>query len=94
MVIDTGQIKAEMGRKGKDKKRNKKKIQEYFRIAIDMLKLCFLTFGPGMPLSQMCPDIAQWILSSEQLEYTWNRFSPSSRDGRPKIKIWTLLEHT
>lgn len=54
MVIDTGQIKAEEGGK-RNKKRTK--IQEYFRIAIEIVKLCLLTFRPddlaGMPLSQL-----------------------------------------
>lgn len=65
MVIDTGQIKAEMRREGKKRKKNKKKIQEYFRIAVEMLKLCFLIFRPailpGMPLSQIRLDTAQRI---------------------------------
>lgn len=59
MVIDTGQIKTERRREGKERK---KKIQEYFRIATEMVKLCFLTFMPAiLPLSQIRLDIAQRI---------------------------------
>lgn len=45
MVIDTGQIKAEV--RGEEKRKEKKKIHESIRITIQMLKLYFLTFKPG-----------------------------------------------
>lgn len=70
MVIDTGQIKAEMRREDKERK---KKIQECFGIVIEMLKLHFLTFRPATfawdafitNMSGHCTKNQ----SSEQLEY-------------------------
>lgn len=44
MVVDAGQIKAETGQGRRDEKREE--IHEPIRIAVEMVKLCFLTLKP------------------------------------------------